>query len=149
MSDPCLVFPNPLSWVQTIPFLELMKKNVQGTIGVAGAHGRDISRALVTHEPWQQDKNFQWAQVNDPSLSAAWQQARSPPTPPLFHSFQVKNGLLYRLGNRGDEPQLLVPREFRDQILFFAHSSVGRSCGSRKSDKIFCSISIGLASLHR
>lgn len=89
-----------------------------------GGNDGSPKKALVTSAPWAMSRSFHFAQSNDPTLLNAWEAALSGannPSNPYPH-FIIKKDLLYRVGKKGDEPQLVVPRDFRDQVLFYAHT---------------------------
>ncbi|XP_078504379.1 uncharacterized protein LOC144762951 [Lissotriton helveticus] len=90
--------------------------------GSTGVHTGTV-HAVLPHDPWVMDKSFKFAQISDPTLMNAWEQAHQREVgSKKFPGFIIKDDLLYRIGCEGDPAQLLVPVAFRDQVLFFAHS---------------------------
>lgn len=89
-----------------------------------GEESKTTKEALVTADPWTLNRSFHFAQTNEPTLLNAWENAHSNSDNPAapFPRFIIDKDLLYRIGKEGEDHQLVVPRDFRDQVLFYAHT---------------------------
>ncbi|XP_078501186.1 mitogen-activated protein kinase kinase kinase 3 isoform X1 [Lissotriton helveticus] len=97
--------------------------------------------AFLSAEPWVIDKGFKFAQANDPTLLNAWEAAhvaQTTATAQRYPRFRIRSDLLYREGEEGDQGQLVVPKEFREQILFYAHThlTAGHSGAEKTTQNI-------------
>ncbi|XP_078518212.1 uncharacterized protein LOC144782800 [Lissotriton helveticus] len=78
----------------------------------------------ISPEPWVIDRSFRFAQGEDRTIFHAWESAHATDgvNPLTYPRFLLMNDLLYRQAQHDGGLQLVVPRSFREQVLFFAHA---------------------------